>query len=105
MSKYINNLFTAKVVLDSNGKRIYPALLDPIINTTETDIYVLTVSGDRLDLLAWKYYRNESYWWIIQSANPDLRKDSLVLPSGLQLRIPRDPDTCIQQLQLQNNSR
>jgi hypothetical protein len=38
--------------------------------------------------LAYQFYQDSSYWWIISSANPDLPKDSLYPPLGYQLRIP-----------------
>ena len=59
------------------------------------DIYVVTTIGDRIDLLAWKYYANAELWWIIAAANPELRKDSLYLEPGIQLRIPQDLSTIL----------
>jgi nucleoid-associated protein YgaU len=44
--------------------------------------------GDRLDLLANRFYRNSRLWWLIAEANPDcLYPDDLLKP-GLQLVIP-----------------
>jgi phage tail protein X len=80
-----------KINLDSlNKRRFYNALLDVTIDKTIDDIYVITSFGERLDSLAWKYYSNVDYWWIIAAANPELRKDSLYLEPGTQVRIPGD---------------
>jgi hypothetical protein len=59
----------------------------PDIPYTDTDQYVITTIGDRLDLLAFDVYKDVSLWWIIASAN-NLPGDSLVPPIGMQLRIP-----------------
>ena len=46
--------------------------------------------GDRLDILAHRYYNNSSLWWIIAQANPDnIRRDSYSVSAGLEIRIPR----------------
>lgn len=43
--------------------------------------------GDRIDLLAAKYYGDVTLWWMICDANPELI-DWMWLPSGIMLRIP-----------------
>jgi phage tail protein X len=106
MGRYNNFLFTQPAKLDADNKRrYYDSLLDPTIPVLETDIYVVTTIGDRLDLLAWKYYANVDFWWIISAANPELRKDSLYLDPGIQLRIPADYDAVLIMLNDQNKSR
>ena len=106
MGRYNNFLFTQPANLDADNKRrYYDSLLDPTIPVLETDIYVVTTIGDRLDLLAWKYYANVDFWWIISAANPELRKDSLYLDPGIQLRIPADYDAVLIMLNDQNKSR
>lgn len=46
--------------------------------------------GDRLDLLAWKFYRNPRKWWLIADANPDCLSPEELLVPGRILNIPRD---------------
>ena len=75
---------------DSTGRRYIPSILYPNIPFSLNDIYVRTVSGDRLDLLAHQFYKNVSYWWIIAHAN-DLGKGSMAIPEGTQVRIPANP--------------
>jgi hypothetical protein len=106
MARYNNYLFTQKESIDANTKnRFYESLLDPTIDKDSTDIYVITTIGDRYDLLAWKYYSDAELWWIIAAANPELRKDSLYLEPGTQIRIPRDYQKALVTYQDQNNSR
>lgn len=61
----------------------------PDIPVSDQDYYVITVMGDRLDLIAYDFYGDSSLWWIISSAN-SLPGDSLIPPIGSQLRIPFD---------------
>lgn len=106
MERYNNFLFSRAAKLDeANKRRYYPALLDPTIPRANDDIYVICTFGDRLDLLASKYYGDSTLWWIISAANPELRKDSLYLEPGLQVRIPRSYQTALSLFESQNLSR
>lgn len=69
------------------GNQFYANNFYPDIPLSENDTYVITVLGDRLDLLAFDYYGDVSLWWVIASAN-SLPGDSLYLEPGAQLRIP-----------------
>ena len=62
----------------------------PTIPLSDTDIYVVTSTGDRYDLLATQYYRDQTLWWIISIANSLLPQNSIFIPIGTQLRIPLD---------------
>jgi len=63
---------------------VYPKLLP-----SNTDLYIISRDGDRIDTLANKYYNDISKWWIIASAN-NIGKGTLEIPAGIQLRIPMD---------------
>jgi phage tail protein X len=106
MERYDNYLFSATVNVDTARKRrYYSPLLPPTIEKDDTDIYVITQIGDRLDQLAYQYYQQAELWWIIAAANPTLRNDSLFLEPGIQLRIPANSNDVLDDLQLQNTNR
>lgn len=67
---------------------MYKTVRYPDIPLSENDIYVYTVQGDRFDILAQQYYNDSSLWWVISIANDNLRQNSLVIPEGIQIRIP-----------------
>jgi nucleoid-associated protein YgaU len=69
--------------------RYYGTTLYPLIEPKQSDIYVITTVGDRLDILAKKYYKDARLWWIIASSN-NIPKDSIYVSPGTQLRIPTD---------------
>lgn len=75
----------------TNNKIVYKYLKYPTIPPSIEDIYATTTVGDRLDLIADQFYNNVDLWWVITTANPDvIRRDSLNLKPGLNIRIP-DP--------------
>ena len=77
-----------KTDLDTNN-RYYKNIEYPSIPEDTNDIYIISRSTDRLDLLAFDYYRDSQLWWIISKANPDkVKRDSFFLNPGLQIRIP-----------------
>ncbi len=77
------------IIKNTEGKRYYNSKIYPEIPRSDNDLYVITSFGDRYDLLANRYYKNSSLWWVISSANPEYI-GSLYPPIGIQLRIPAD---------------
>jgi hypothetical protein len=65
-------------------------------------MYIITQYGDRLDNLASQFYGDPSLWWVIQTANPDLPKDSLYTTLGYQLRIPSNITQILNDFELLN---
>ena len=73
------------------GDLYYRTTYYPEIEPQESDIYVETEFGDRLDLLANQFYGDVTLYWIISAANPNsLNFGSIYPPVGTQLRIPVD---------------
>lgn len=106
MERYNNFIFSRESNIDTeNNRRYYSSLIDPTVERQQDDIYVICTFGDRLDLLAFKYYLDATLWWIISAANPELRKDSLYLEPGTQVRIPRDYQRVLTLFEQQNLSR
>ena len=80
MSRYKNSRIDTK-----KNKSYYKTTIFDKIPKSESDIYVITQYGDRLDLLAHQFYGDVSLWWYIARAN-DLNQ--LIVPENIQLRIP-----------------
>lgn len=88
--------------LDVTGSLYYRTNFYPSIQPTNTDYYVITTVGDRLDLLAYDFYQDSSLWWVIASANA-LPGDSIYPPIGIQLRIPTDIQRVLSSYNIVNN--
>jgi hypothetical protein len=82
-SRYENNA----VKRATNGRIVYRSNIYPNIPLRDSDIYVATETGDRLDTLAYTYYNNSSLWWIIASAN-NIHNAVFGFEDGTVLRIP-----------------
>lgn len=72
-----------------DGRRVYRTRISKTIKLRDSDIYVATQSGDRLDTLASKYYNDSRLWWIIASAN-NIHNALIGLEEGMILRIPTE---------------
>jgi len=64
----------------------------PSFKKSDDDIYIYTKLGDRLDNLAYRFYKDSTLWWVIAKAN-DLSGDSMFVKSGMRLWIPKNLKT------------
>ena len=90
----------------NEGKRYYRETFVPDVPEQEGDVYFFTERGDRLDLLAYEFYKDVSLWWVLAAANPVItRRDSYMVEPGKQFRIPADPQSIVNQYYQLNNNR
>jgi len=87
------------------NKPYYKGKFYPNIPLSETDVYVITTVGDRLDSLAYSYYGDSTLWWVIAIANNNVTKGALYPVPGTQLRIPTDINSVLQQYEQFNQAR
>ena len=71
MNRYDNPIIEIKPI---TGRQYYKQKYYPNIPLSDTDEYVITTIGDRLDNLAYSYYRDSTLWWIISIANNNITK-------------------------------
>lgn len=91
MNRYQN----IPIIKNSTNTRYYRDNKYPRIPLSVNDIYAISTSGDRFDLLAQQYYGDSSLWWIISIANENLSQNSLYIPEGTQIRIPSNPSAIV----------
>ena len=77
------------------GNVVYKTVRYPEVPLSSEDIYVYTQQGDRFDVLALQFYQDSSLWWIIAIGNPQVTLGSLIIPEGIQLRIPAFPTNVV----------
>lgn len=87
-----------------NSKKYYTNAIYPAIPETEEDLYIIPSIADRYDTLALEYYGDSSLWWIIASANKNIKASLFPVP-GQQLRIPADSNKAIDTFEKINKSR
>ena len=86
MTRYDNTI----TFITNEYKPYYKSKFYPNVPLSESDVYVITTVGDRLDSLAYSYYRDSTLWWVISMANNNSTNGSMFPQPGTQLRIPTD---------------
>tara|TARA_Y100000816_G_scaffold259636_1_gene215331 strand:+ start:256 stop:555 length:300 start_codon:yes stop_codon:yes gene_type:complete len=82
----MNRYATTPKKLDKSGIRVYSTTYYPQIPIENSDKFVMSKVGDRIDSLAYKFYGDVTLWWIIAKANGI--KGKTALEPGIPLRIP-----------------
>jgi len=100
MNRYIN----IPIGKNNEGRRFYKTILYPQITPKSDDIYVITDRSDRLDNLAYEYYKDSTLYWIISISN-NIPQDSIFIPVGSQIRIPQDVNNILKDFEKLNQSR
>lgn len=72
-----------------DGKRVYKSTIYPVVKASANDILITASESDYLDVLAQKFYKDPTLWWVIASVN-NIGKGRLSVEGGTQLRIPKD---------------
>jgi len=90
MKRYQNNKTKTKFVKRGSKKINYNidsfnTIIYGVIPKSDSDIYVISQQGDRLDLLANQFYSDPTLWWYIARAN---NLKFMTLEPGISLRIP-----------------
>jgi hypothetical protein len=87
----------------SSGKRYYKGKIYPDIPYSDTDEYVITTIGDRLDSIAYSYYNDAELWWVISVANNNITNGSMFPIPGTQLRVPTNINSVLNLFDQVNN--
>jgi len=84
----MNRYISSKVIqLRNDNTSKHSTSFVPKIERDNTDLFIRTRAGDRLDLLAHEFYQDVTLWWILASVN-NLGKGTFAIPPGSRLRIP-----------------
>ena len=93
-----------KIESDKKTKSLYyKSTYYPNIPISDSDIFIVTKYGDRLDALAAKFYQDSSLWWIIAQANGIKGFTALTTENFKgQLRIPTEIQSILNEFSLMN---
>jgi phage tail protein X len=80
------------------NKQYLESTIYPKVKAKDSDMYIISEAGDRLDLLAYKYYGDQTLWWVIATAN-NINDATFYVEEGIQLRIPSDINAILTDLQ------
>lgn len=93
--RYFNNK-TKKTI---DGREVYTSKLYPNIPESVNDIFIATETGDRLDTLAFQFYKDSNLWWVIAAANK-IHNAPIAFKDGTILRIPRNAQSISEQTRI-----
>ena len=85
-SRYAN--VASYQVTDASGRTV-TALRTRFIPATRAGYFHTFTADERLDLIAYKFYRNPEKFWLIADANTEMDPEDLLEP-GRRLPIPPD---------------
>lgn len=106
MQRYIyNKILKNKTVHDDSphaNQAGYDTTLMPKIVRDPRDPIIIATAVDRLDLLAHRFYKDATLWWIIALAN-NIPGDSFFVEPGTQLFIPKNSAAIINGLKRKND--
>lgn len=85
MERYLDTVNTIKH--NDVGKLRYESIRYPEFDPKTTDYYIITKRMDRMDLIAYDWYKDARLWWVIQRAN-NLPGGTLQIKPGTRVRIP-----------------
>lgn len=95
----------APILKTNQNKQYLKSKVYPNIPLSESDNYIITTIGDRLDTLAYRYYNDSTLWWVIAMANNNITKGFIYPEPGTQLRIPVNINAVITDFNNFNNAR
>ena len=81
MKRYI----TTRRKVDKSGIRVYSTTYYPEIPIENSDTFIFTKEGDRLDNLAYTHYGDNTLWWVIAKANGIKGKGALEVATPLRI--------------------
>ena len=82
----MNRFSSTRRKIDKSGKRVYSTTYYPQIPVGNSDTFIFTKEGDRLDNLAYTHYGDNTLWWVIAKANG--LRGKIALEPATPLRIP-----------------
>ena len=100
MSRYRKSL----IIRDEQRTRRLDTTFVPFIPLDPSDVYIVTTSPERIDLLADRFYGDSTKWWIIASAN-NLGKGTFHIPGNTRIRIPNNIQLIQDQIELFHGTR
>ena len=85
---------TTRIKRDKSNITSYATTMYPPMPIQNSDQFIVSRVGDRLDTLASKYYGDVTLWWVIAKANGI--KGKIALEPATDLRIPGNISTIIE---------
>ena len=83
----MNRYERTPITINKKNQRVLRITRYPQIPISDEDQFIYPKDGDRLDNVAYRYYNDETLWWVIAQAN-GLGKGRTILNPNFQIIIP-----------------
>ena len=83
----MNRYERTSITINKKRQRVRKITRYPQIPIKDSDRFIYPRDGDRLDNVAFRYYGDETLWWVIAQAN-GLGKGRTILNPNFQIRVP-----------------
>ena len=87
MKRYEDNKSHITTKFNDGLKKVFRTIIYPKIELDVEDTYIESRQGDRLDNIAYQYYRDTTLWWVLAEAN-HIGKGTMYVDPGMKIRIP-----------------
>ena len=81
--------------------RVLKPTIYPKIPLRDSDIFIKPTDMERCEHVAYRFYGDQSLWWIIAQAN-NIHNGSVYLDSEKQIRVPQDIKSIMMDLESEN---
>jgi hypothetical protein len=91
-------IYSKNIKTPDTNRKYLESTIYPKIRPNDNDMYIISEQGDRLDILASKYYNEPDMWWVIAVAN-NINDATFYVEPGIQLRIPSNMSAILNDLE------
>jgi hypothetical protein len=93
---------TIKKIDKKLKQKVLKPTVYPKIPLRDDDIYIYPKDMERSEHIAFRFYGDQSLWWIIAQAN-NIFDGSIYLNSNKQIRVPQNIGNIFKDLELENS--
>ena len=92
---------TSKKRNEKLKQRVLKPTIYPKIPLRDSDIFINPKDMERCEHIAYRFYGDQSLWWVIAQAN-NIHNGSVYLDSEKQIRVPQDIKSIMMDLESEN---
>jgi|TARA_B100000749_G_scaffold279793_1_gene273637 hypothetical protein len=92
---------TSKKRNEKLKQQVLKPTIYPKIPLRDSDIFIRPKGMERCEHVAYRFYGDQSLWWVIAQAN-NIHNGSIYLDSEKQIRVPQDIQSIMMDLESEN---
>jgi hypothetical protein len=93
--------YTSKKIDPKKKQKVLKPTIYPKIPVRDSDVFIYPKALERCEHIAWRFYGDQSLWWVIAQAN-NIFDGSIYLNSDKQIRVPQNIGSILIDLESEN---